>query len=89
MADRIFKGRLVLTGEICHENLAFTEASEDFDTAHAGGLVPFEVLQKILLNSPKIIEIIGEHGSIWISGQDDTWIKIDPDGTIEIGAGAA
>ena len=98
MADRIYKGRLKLTGEICHENLAFTEASEDFDKPHKGGLVPFEVLTGVIESVMDAayrddwggFEMVD--GSAFIKGDgkfEGIWIKIDPDGTIEIGAGAA
>ena len=86
MADRIFKGQL--TPEQCD---AFPESAETFDTSHAGGLVPFEIFQEVLgltkesvLGDERMrVDMIG--GSLWI-GRGDVWIKIDPDGTIEVGA---
>lgn len=107
MADRIFKGRIITTGDIHDENLrAFPEASEDFRSPHSGGLEPFQVLYNVLkgiseewrrfdpkdlekrwangtpLRKPDAVETINE--SLWLS-HEDMWIKIDPDGTIEIG----
>lgn len=49
MADRIFKGRLITTGDIHEENRrAFPEASEDFRKPHQGDLEPFRMLADIL-----------------------------------------
>lgn len=86
MADRIFKG--CLTPE-AHD--AFPESAPTFDTAHAGGLVPFEMFQEVLglteeavLGDERMrVEMIA--GSIWL-GRGDLWIKIDSDGSIEVGA---
>jgi len=98
MADRIFKGRLILTGDVSDENrLAFPEASDDFRKPHKGGLDPFQTLYGILKSVEETIDLSEEntdplvqviHGSLWISG-DDAWVKIDPDGTIEIGTAGA
>jgi len=102
MADRIFKGRLITTGDIHQENeRAFPEASEDFHKPHRGGLEPFRVLADVLYAAqefdPKehpegsgcceraagLVKMIGN--SLWVSDGKDSWIKIDPDGGIEIG----
>ena len=87
MADRIFKGRIILTAAVADENrVAFPEASEDFNKPHKGGLNPFNVLALVVDDNMKVgypqVETI--NGSLWISGAD-AWIKIDPDGHIEIG----
>jgi hypothetical protein len=108
MADRIFKGRLITTGDIHEENRrAFPEATEDFKQPHRGGLHPYQMLYDIftavmehhhmaagLLGPPLSTEKYAElersapvreiNGSIWISG-DGCWIKIDKDGSFEIG----
>lgn len=96
MADRIFKGRLITTGDIHDENVrAFPEASEDFRKEHKGGLHPFhmiyDILQHIETHGIRHIEDMRQqrlvreiNGSIWLSGKD-SWIKIDPDGSFEIG----
>jgi len=87
MADRVFKGRIIVTGAVADENrVAFPEASEDFNKPHKGGLNPFHLLGQILddnmaIMSPKVETI---NGSLWVSGSD-AWVKIDPDGHIEIG----
>ncbi len=81
MADRIFKGRLsTITTH------AFPESAERFSEPHKGGLVPFEVLKKILTADKAGGGII--NGSLFITA-GDTWVKIDPDGTIEIGSSGA
>lgn len=96
MADRIYKGRIVITSDIDQENqLHFDEAASDFNRPHKGGLVPFEVLKASLMDVAdkegevnRNVDVI--NGSLFIkSDAFETWIKIDPDGTIEIGAGAA
>jgi hypothetical protein len=112
VADRIFKGRLITTGDIHEENVrAFPEASEDFKKPHKGGLSPYQVLYDIFktieehvpagissdLQVAKVAELIDEGApwglqtpvrqigdSLWISG-GNAWIKIDPDGSFEIG----
>lgn len=106
MADRIFKGRLITTGDIHDENLrAFPEASEDFKKPHKGGLEPHQMLYNILkhveghhqrlagtvvhsmdeiLELEKTAPVREINGSIWISG-DGAWVKIDKDGSFEIG----
>jgi len=82
VADRIYKGRILVTGAVAKSNrAAFTEASEDLNKPHAGGLVPFEMLKEIL-GAEEI------QGSLW-KHKDDTWVKIDPDGHIEIGLAGA
>ncbi len=99
MADRIFKGKL--TPEVSE---AFSESATAFDKRHAGGLVPFEQLKDVLLLGvgarkgrvvnlkPRLedcrttFKMVGE--SIFMT-QEDVWIKIDPDGTIEIGIAGA
>ena len=88
MADRIFKGQLA--PEQCD---AFPESAETFDTSHAGGLVPFEMFAEVLgiplpdrdlkLDGEFRADLIGK--SLWI-GRGDVLIKIDPDGSIEVGA---
>jgi hypothetical protein len=79
MADRIYKGALVTQ----QPDEDFPEAATSFDSPHAGGLVPFEVLKDIL-TAPKAGGGI-VNGSLFIT-DNDAWIKIDPDGSIEIGA---
>lgn len=86
MADRIYKGKLRP-----EQNPAFPEAACDFHLPHAGGLVPFEMLKKILSTAlyaegsdiPLYEEI---NGSIWLHGLNGLWVKIDPDGSLEVGA---
>lgn len=111
MADRVFKGKLITTGDIHEENLrAFPEASEDFRSPHSGGLEPFQMLYDILMGvseewrdldpreledrhrrvapikeQPSVKEV---NGSLWIS-HEDMWVKIDADGTFEIGIAGA
>ena len=97
MADRIFKGRLITTGDIHEENeRAFPEASEDFRKDHKGGLSPFQVLYDIFSDveevglvtpgEPRPQRMVREiNGSLWITGCG-YWIKIDPDGSFEIGS---
>ena len=89
MADRIFKGQLA--PEQCD---AFPESAETFDTSHAGGLVPFEMFAEVLgIDLPGQTDVVLEgcleanliNGSLWIS-RADVWIRIDPDGSIEVGA---
>jgi len=104
MADRIFKGRLICTGDIHDENVrAFPEALEDFQGAKVGQLDPFQMIYNILRDlvdhqpqpdypirpaqaPPELVREV--NGSIWVMGThgNDTWIKIDRDGSIEIGA---
>lgn len=89
MADRIFKGKL--TPE---NHPAFPEASLDFNCPHAGGLVPFEMLKEVLSAARHFedsdIPLYEEvNGSIWLHGEDGLWIKIDPDGSLEVGASGA
>lgn len=87
MADRIFKGRLLVTGAVADENkVAFPEAAEDFNQPHAGGLVAYHMLYSILKDENLKVEEI--NGSVWISG-DNAWIKVDPDGHIEFGIAGA
>lgn len=95
MADRIFKGRIIVTASIDEENTeVFPEAAENFDTAHAGGLVPFDQFGKILADicdecmRDRHDALRIDKDSIMIRSEN-VWIKIDADGTIEIGAGAA
>jgi len=99
MAERIFKGRLITTGDIHDENVrAFPEASEDFEKPHKGGLEPYHLLYNILksvedaMADPNnivtdAVRIID--GSIFVRGLGEIgaglWIKIDPDGSFEIG----
>lgn len=83
MADRVFKGRLLTTGNISAENArAFPEASESFDKPHKGGLKAYQVIYDVLKSEDQLVREIGE--SIQVSGSD-AWIKIDRDGTFEIG----
>ncbi len=85
MADRIYKGVLTFT-----PSEAFPESSDSFDKPHAGGLVPFQMLKEILSAArheddsdiPLYEEI---NGDIWLHG-DGVWVRIEPDGTIEVGA---
>ncbi len=87
MADRIYKGKL-----LPEETETFPEASKSFDKPHSGGLVPFALLQEVLMiRDPEKgygATDIAEHkmidGSLWLS-RGDVWIKIDPDGSIEVG----
>ncbi len=78
MADRIFKGKLQ-----AETPGAFPEASSSFDTPHAGGLVPFELFRDALHNA-QVTRTSIQQGSLFISAED-VWIKIDRDGTVEIG----
>jgi len=93
MSDRIFKGHLLVTEEVANENkAAFPEAACSFSKAHRGGLKPFEILCEILFwidgEEPPVISDHAHvkmiNGSLWVSGYD-SWIKIDPDGNIEVG----
>ena len=79
MADRIYLGRLATV-----QSRVFPESASSFNEPHAGGLVPFEMVREVL-EQPKV-EMI--NGSLWIS-RDDVWVKIDPDGSIEVGASGA
>jgi hypothetical protein len=98
MADRIFKGKIVITTDIDHENQTnFPEASSGFNKKHAGGLNPVHTLFNVLKSAedsmadPENIRSVVRaiDGSIMINGLaeigKDLWVKIDPDGTIEIG----
>lgn len=88
VADRIYKGKLVPK-----QDPAFPEAACDFHKPHAGGLVPFDMLREVLMVRDPCLdgtEDIGAKyeeidGSLWLS-RGDVWVKIDPDGTIEVGA---
>jgi hypothetical protein len=89
MADRIYKGKLAVETDV-----AFPEASENFDTPHLGGLVPFEMLKEILEQGRHVedsdIPFYKEiNGSIWLSGDNGVWVKVDPDGSIEVGSAGA
>jgi hypothetical protein len=77
MADRVFKGKLEV-----EENSAFPESSEAFDKPHAGGLVPFELFRDIM--NAEVVDTKMIQGVLWISG-DDAWIRVERDGSIEIG----
>ncbi|MBD3260686.1 MAG: hypothetical protein GF334_03255 [Candidatus Altiarchaeales archaeon] len=84
MADRIFKGRLITTGDIHEENQqAFSEASEELLQPHRGGLVPFHVLQDILAATEKAVEI--RDGEIYIQAGDYLAV-IKSNGDLEIAA---
>jgi hypothetical protein len=86
MADRIFKGRLIVTGDIAEQNrTVFPEASKHFEDPHEGGLQPFDLLIKVLDESPKVTI---SSDNIMLRGED-SWIKIDMNGDIELGTGAA
>jgi hypothetical protein len=84
VADRIYKGKLA-----AERSPAFPESAESFDTAHAGGLVAFELIKEILQDAVHAedsdIPLFSEvNGSLWLH-REDVWVKIDPDGTIEVG----
>lgn len=96
MADRIFKGHMLVTELDADENRrVFPEAAKDFNSPHAGGLIPFDLLKETLIGIcdenmlayDDAITNAGD-GSFFVRNKD-IWIKIDSDGTIEIGAGAA
>ena len=86
MADRIFAAKILVTGAIAEENReAFPEASEDLREAHAGGLVPFDVLREILTEG-KVQEepLKGTRRDIWIQ-HGEMFLTVRPDGIMEIG----
>lgn len=65
---------------------AFSESAKAFDKKHAGGLVPFNMFHDMIRAPDCWAKMIKE--SLWITS-GDAWIKIDPDGTIEIGTSGA
>ena len=77
MADRIYKGELATV-----RSPAFSESSEDFNSPHAGGLVPFELMASVTSAADFTSKMI--NGDLWLTG-DEVWIRIEKDGTIEIG----
>lgn len=81
MADRIYKGKLAAI-----RSSAFPESSEAFDKPHAGGLVPFELLSDVM--EAEVIDIKVIQGVLWISA-DDAWVRVERDGTVEIGIAGA
>jgi hypothetical protein len=77
VADRIYKGELAAV-----RSPAFPESSEEFNTPHMGGLVPFELMASVTSAKDFTSKMI--NGDLWLTG-DDVWIRIENDGTIEIG----
>lgn len=83
MADRIYKGRLVVTTDIHEENQkAFSEASENLQEPHKGGLVPFGTLYSLLRNARKVEAL---HGRIFVQGEG-CLLTISGNGGFEISA---
>ena len=63
----------------------------DFNKPHAGGLVPFELLREIIT---EICDdnLMSHHDAVTSTSEgtffirhEDAWVKIDSDGTIEVG----
>ena len=81
MADRIYKGKLA-----AERSPAFPESSEAFDKPHAGGLVPFELFRDILDYAFVDVKVV--QGVLWVSA-NDAWIRVEQDGSIEIGISGA
>ena len=95
MADRIFKGNLLVTAAIAEENArAFPEAASSF-TDKPNQISPYEALYRILkdvtegASHPRGCAVEEINGSLWVSGSEGLWIKIDPNGDVEIGEAAA
>ena len=85
MADRIYKGHLHTTNSIHEENQkAFTEASEEFNEPHKGGLTPFEVLRDVLMSGDFTCTGDTDGTEMWLHA-DDVFIHIESNGTVEIG----
>jgi hypothetical protein len=86
MADRIYKGKIVLTPKIDKQNqLHFPEAAARFDQKHAGGLVAFETLREILEGlCHGLAGFDVDEAGLRITGKE-AWCEITQDGTIEIG----
>lgn len=83
MADRIYKGRVIVTGACADSNRrAFPEAAKEFNLPHAGGLIPFELLSEVTSAKDFTSKMI--NGDLWLTG-DEVWIRIEKDGHIEIG----
>ena len=81
MADRIYKGKLVTRFD-----KAFPEAARGFNEHSLGNVVPFEEVSCILrADDCDVTDKVD--GTIWIASKEmGSWIKIDKDGTIEMGA---
>lgn len=81
MSDRVYKGKLSTI-----EEGAFSEAAESFNTPHAGQLIPFEVLKRILRSSnpaaPRMTTAVT--GDNIIVQRGNYALVISRDGTIEI-----
>lgn len=93
MSSRIYKGRLILTGDIDEENRrVFPEARKGFSEQPREDLPSaFHILYEILQNvcegkDGRDVELVDGH--IWVSGPD-AWVRISPNGDVEIGEGAA
>ena len=50
MSDRVYKGKFQV-----QKSEAFSEASTDFDTPHAGGLNPFELMRGLFAGEHRVI----------------------------------
>jgi len=81
VADRIYKGKLAV-----ERSPTFPESSEAFDKPHAGGLVPFELFKDII--ECPFVEVKMVQGVLWVS-TNDAWIRVERDGSIEIGTAGA
>ncbi len=80
MATSFFNGKI--TG---FQHPVFTEASDEYDKLTATGETPHQLLCAILMGQHKVTQN-GE--DLWIHGKE-IWIRIEPDGTLEIGEPAA
>ena len=83
MANTFYEGKLEPTGR-------WPEALESLRSPLANGQTPFNFLAEAIrgLSSGKSISEIDESGDLWISA-DGFWVRISPDGILEIGEPAA
>lgn len=86
MADRVFKGRLVVTPEIQQQNKElFQEAAPEFGQQGSTGLAPFFVLRQLFLAADQgPLRTVYRPDSILLS-RGDFWLRITSDGDLEIG----